>query len=169
MVGDHLGHAVHRGEAVAGREIDAGSPFLGTHLLADGFDDSDRRGVHWRGHGVFPLELVISRTGRIDTAFRILVTSAAPQGGCRRHHCNAAIVNVLSRPAQTARPCCTAKDRSSQILHARPILGPPLVLKSRSTASFETGAGFMKIVTHQVAIGDFDGPHPFFGPDGKLL
>jgi hypothetical protein len=43
------------------------------------------------------------------------------------------------------------------------------VLKSRSTASFETGAGFMKIVTHQVAIGDFDGPHPFFGPDGKLL
>lgn len=24
-------------------------------------------------------------------------------------------------------------------------------------------------VTHQVPIGQFDGPHPFFGPDGKLL
>jgi Icc protein len=28
---------------------------------------------------------------------------------------------------------------------------------------------FGSVVTHQVAIGDFDGPHPFFGPDGKLL
>ena len=25
------------------------------------------------------------------------------------------------------------------------------------------------LVTHQVPIGQFDGPHPFFGPDGKLL
>ena len=25
------------------------------------------------------------------------------------------------------------------------------------------------IVTHQLPIGQFDGPHPFFGPDGKLL
>ena len=25
------------------------------------------------------------------------------------------------------------------------------------------------LVTHQVPIGEFDGPHPFFGPDGKLL
>jgi hypothetical protein len=25
------------------------------------------------------------------------------------------------------------------------------------------------VVTHQVPIGAFDGPHPFFGPDGKLL
>jgi Icc protein len=25
------------------------------------------------------------------------------------------------------------------------------------------------VVTHQVPIGSFDGPHPFFGPDGKLL
>jgi 3',5'-cyclic-AMP phosphodiesterase len=25
------------------------------------------------------------------------------------------------------------------------------------------------IITHQVPIGQFDGPHPFFGPDGKLL
>jgi hypothetical protein len=24
-------------------------------------------------------------------------------------------------------------------------------------------------VTHQVPIGQFDGPHPFFGPDGKVL
>jgi Icc protein len=29
--------------------------------------------------------------------------------------------------------------------------------------------GFGHVVTHQVPIGDFDGPHPFFGPDGKLL
>ena len=31
------------------------------------------------------------------------------------------------------------------------------------------GEGFGTIVTHQVPIGTFDGPHPFFGPDGKLL
>lgn len=31
------------------------------------------------------------------------------------------------------------------------------------------GDGFGQLVTHQVPIGQFDGPHPFFGPDGKLL
>ena len=31
------------------------------------------------------------------------------------------------------------------------------------------GADFGSVVTHQVPIGSFDGPHPFFGPDGKLL
>jgi 3',5'-cyclic-AMP phosphodiesterase len=31
------------------------------------------------------------------------------------------------------------------------------------------GEGFGCVVTHQVPIGTFDGPHPFFGPDGKLL
>jgi 3',5'-cyclic AMP phosphodiesterase CpdA len=31
------------------------------------------------------------------------------------------------------------------------------------------GEGFGNVVTHQVPIGEFDGPHPFFGPDGKLL
>jgi Icc protein len=31
------------------------------------------------------------------------------------------------------------------------------------------GEGFGDVVTHQVLIGTFDGPHPFFGPDGKLL
>ena len=31
------------------------------------------------------------------------------------------------------------------------------------------GEGFGSIVTHQVPIGSFDGPHPFFGADGKLL
>lgn len=31
------------------------------------------------------------------------------------------------------------------------------------------GEGFGHVVTHQVPIGDFDGPHPFFGADGKLL
>ena len=31
------------------------------------------------------------------------------------------------------------------------------------------GEGFGSVVTHHVPIGDFDGPHPFFGPDGRLL
>jgi 3',5'-cyclic AMP phosphodiesterase CpdA len=31
------------------------------------------------------------------------------------------------------------------------------------------GEGFGDLVTHQVPIGEFDGPHPFFGADGKLL
>ncbi|WP_213738488.1 phosphodiesterase [Bradyrhizobium sp. dw_411] len=31
------------------------------------------------------------------------------------------------------------------------------------------GEGFGRLVTHQVPTGEFDGPHPFFGPDGKLL
>jgi 3',5'-cyclic-AMP phosphodiesterase len=35
--------------------------------------------------------------------------------------------------------------------------------------SWFPGDGFGSVVTHQVPIGDFDGPHPFFGPDGKLL
>jgi len=35
--------------------------------------------------------------------------------------------------------------------------------------SWFPGESFGSVVTHQVPIGDFDGPHPFFGPDGKLL
>ena len=35
--------------------------------------------------------------------------------------------------------------------------------------SWFPGEGFGTVVTHQVPIGEFDGPHPFFGPDGKLL
>jgi len=31
------------------------------------------------------------------------------------------------------------------------------------------GEGLGRLVTHQVPIGEFDGPYPFFGPDGKLL
>jgi len=31
------------------------------------------------------------------------------------------------------------------------------------------GEGFGRLVTHHVPIGTFDGPHPFFAPDGKLL
>ena len=31
------------------------------------------------------------------------------------------------------------------------------------------GEGFGHLVTHQVPIGAFDGPHPFFAPDGKPL
>jgi 3',5'-cyclic-AMP phosphodiesterase len=35
--------------------------------------------------------------------------------------------------------------------------------------SWFPGEDFGTLVTHQVPIGEFDGPHPFFGPDGKLL
>src|ERR1700761_8462731 len=35
--------------------------------------------------------------------------------------------------------------------------------------SWFSGEGFGSVVTHQVPIGNFDGPHPFFGTDGKLL
>jgi 3',5'-cyclic AMP phosphodiesterase CpdA len=35
--------------------------------------------------------------------------------------------------------------------------------------SWFPGEGFGSVVTHQVPIGTFDGPHPFFGVDGKLL
>jgi len=35
--------------------------------------------------------------------------------------------------------------------------------------SWFPGEWFGTVVTHQVPIGTFDGPHPFFGPDGKLL
>jgi hypothetical protein len=31
------------------------------------------------------------------------------------------------------------------------------------------GEGLGQLVTHQVPIGEFDGPHPFFAADGKLL
>jgi Icc protein len=31
------------------------------------------------------------------------------------------------------------------------------------------GEGFGSVVTHHVPIGDFDGPHPFFATDGRLL
>ena len=35
--------------------------------------------------------------------------------------------------------------------------------------TWSPGEGFGSVVTHQVPIGHYDGPHPFFGPDGKLL
>jgi Icc protein len=35
--------------------------------------------------------------------------------------------------------------------------------------SWFPGAGFGSVVTNHVPIGTFDGPYPFFGPDGKLL
>src|SRR5665213_733490 len=35
--------------------------------------------------------------------------------------------------------------------------------------SWFPGPGFGRVVTHQVPVGEFDGPHPFFGLDGKLL
>jgi Icc protein len=35
--------------------------------------------------------------------------------------------------------------------------------------SWFAGEGFGHVVTHQVPIGECEGPHPFFGPDGKLL
>jgi Icc protein len=35
--------------------------------------------------------------------------------------------------------------------------------------SWFPGTGFGSVVTNHVPIGDFDGPYPFFGPDGRLL
>jgi len=35
--------------------------------------------------------------------------------------------------------------------------------------AWRPGGEFGELVTHLVPIGDFDGPHPFFGSDGKLL
>ena len=35
--------------------------------------------------------------------------------------------------------------------------------------SWFPGEGFGSVVTHLVPIGNFDGPHPFFGPDGRIL
>jgi 3',5'-cyclic AMP phosphodiesterase CpdA len=35
--------------------------------------------------------------------------------------------------------------------------------------SWSSGEGGDHVVTHQVPIGTFDGPHPFFGQDGKLI
>jgi hypothetical protein len=31
------------------------------------------------------------------------------------------------------------------------------------------GEGFGDLITHHVPIGDFPGPFPFFGPDGRSL
>jgi hypothetical protein len=94
--------------------------------------------------------------------------------------------------------CCTAKDRSSQILQLpagmgglgldaqgdrRPISAIAQIVAEKSNPVGDIGyfgvtfgilswfpaEGLGSVVTHQVQIGDFDGPHPFFGPDGKLL
>jgi 3',5'-cyclic-AMP phosphodiesterase len=35
--------------------------------------------------------------------------------------------------------------------------------------SWFEGDGFGQVVTHHVPIGEFDGPYPFFAPDGRLL
>jgi len=35
--------------------------------------------------------------------------------------------------------------------------------------AWASGDGYGNLVTHHVPIGAFEGPHPFFGPDGKLL
>jgi Icc protein len=35
--------------------------------------------------------------------------------------------------------------------------------------SWFPAAGFGSVITHHVPVGEFDGPYPFFGPDGKLL
>jgi hypothetical protein len=60
----------------------------------------------------------------------------APQGRRRGHHRNSAIADALGSPwrDQEAAEGFAAwqKSLSSQILHAPPILGRPLVLMSRS-------------------------------------
>ena len=35
--------------------------------------------------------------------------------------------------------------------------------------TWRPGDGYGAVVTHQIPIGEFDGPHPFFGTDGKLI
>jgi putative spermidine/putrescine transport system substrate-binding protein len=75
----------------------------------------------------------------------------ALQGGRCGHHCKAAIADALGssdgRTKRTPQFCCTAIGLSSQILHAPPILGRPLVLMSRSqNALSRIGATFMKTV-----------------------
>lgn len=70
------------------------------------------------------------------------------------------------------RPCtiCPAPNHAVALDLAH--LGPPAFRIEPPAfhlhAWFE-GEGFGEVVVHQVAIGEFDGPHPFFAPDGKLL
>ena len=54
VVGDHLGHPVHRGEAVAGSKVHACLPLLRAHLLANRFYDLDGGRADGRVHGVSP-------------------------------------------------------------------------------------------------------------------
>jgi Icc protein len=111
---------------------------------------------------------------------------APPQSLQTSHRRGAAV--AVSRAVGQPRLCCTAKGRASQSLHARPskICPAPnhavdLDLAQLREPSFKVeppafhlhawfpGQGLGSVVTHQVPIGDFDGPHPFFGPDGRLL
>src|SRR6185369_16162652 len=87
MVGDHLGHSVHRGETVAGGEIDPRLPFFSADLFADRLYDldggrADGR-VHWRfsAERNYPARWGRSLTGRIAANFAEL------QGRHRRRYC----------------------------------------------------------------------------------
>ena len=102
---------LHGGEAVAGREIDAGLPFLGAHLFADRFDDFDRGRTHWRGHGVAPLEWVLSQAGPNRLGLRIPATSVAAQASRRSKYCNAAIANALRHARSEAALLATLSAR----------------------------------------------------------
>ena len=70
------------------------------------------------------------------------------------------------------RPCtiCPAPNHAVDLDLAR-LRAPSLRVEPGALHlhTFFEGGGFGQLVTHHVPIGEFDGPHPFFAPDGKLL
>ena len=77
---------------------------------------------------------------------------------------------VLTRFAGVPATICPAPNHAVALdLEAR--LPPSLKIEPPAfhLHAWFPGAGFGRVVTHWVPIGEFDGPHPFFGGDGKLL
>jgi hypothetical protein len=81
VVGDHLGHPVHRREAVAGCKIDARLPFLRGHLFADRFYDLDRGRTDGRIHSVSPRNGLSGRAGLGHRKPRYLQNSLRRKAG----------------------------------------------------------------------------------------
>jgi len=77
---------------------------------------------------------------------------------------------VLTRFAGVAATICPAPNHAVALdLDAR--LPPSLMVEPPAfhLHAWFAGEGFGRVVTHWVPIGAFDGPHPFFGGDGRLL
>ena len=87
VVGDHLGHPVHRRQPVAGREIDPRLPFLRAHLFADRFHDLDGRRTDGGIHGVSPRDGLSGPRGARSLTGKIAAKFAAPQGRRTRRYC----------------------------------------------------------------------------------
>jgi hypothetical protein len=51
----------------------------------------------------------------------------------------------------------------------KPIVANPSSGPAAGIQQLASWRGVGSVVTHQIPIGNFDGPHPSFGPDGKLL